>query len=132
MCLCLDKPTAEHDKRLMAALTRIKEAGATLNCEKCSFGQRRIKFLGHIIDQEGISADPDKLKAMTAMEAPKNVTELRRFLGVVNHFGKFSANLATLAQPLRELLSKNHPWEWDPAKNQHLRQSSKNYPPQLY
>ena len=104
--------TAEHDARLMAVLKRIEEAGATLNHEKCSFGQRRMKFLGHVIDQEGISADPDKIKAMTEMEAPKNITELRRFLGVVNHLGKFSHNLATLAQPLRELLWKNNQWEW--------------------
>ena len=61
----------------MAVLIRIKEAGATLNHEKCSFGQCRIKFLGHVINPEGISADPDKLKAMTEMKAPKNVTELR-------------------------------------------------------
>ena len=103
---------AEHDKRLMAVLKRIEEAGATLNREKCSFGQRRIKFLGHIIDQEGISADPDKIKAVTEMETPKSITELRRFLGVVNYLGKFSPNLATLSQPLRELLSKNRQWEW--------------------
>ena len=106
----------EHDKRLMAVLIRIKEAGATLNHEKCSFGQCRIKFLGHVIDPEGISADPDKLKAMTEMEAPKNITELRRFLGVVNHLGKFLANLATLSQPLRELLSKNRQWIWGPTQ----------------
>ena len=48
--------------------------------------------------------------------SPKNVTELRRFLGVVNHLGKFSANLATLSQPLRELLSKNHQWIWGPTQ----------------
>ena len=114
--LVFGRNVTEHDKRLMAVLIRIKEAGATLNHEKCSFGQCRIKFLGHVIDPEGISANPDKLKAMTEMEAPKNVTELRRFLGVVNHLGKFSANLATLSQPLWELLSKNHQWIWGPTQ----------------
>ena len=80
---------AEHDKRLMAALKWIKEAGVTLNHDKCSFGQRRIKFLGHVITQPGISADPDKIKAMTDMKAPKTITELRRFLGVVNPYTNF-------------------------------------------
>ena len=103
--------TAEHDKRLMAALKWIKEAGVTLNRDKCSFGQRQIKFLGHVITQQGISADPDKIKAMTEMKAPKTVTDLRRFLGVVNHLHKFSPNLATLAQPLQELLCKNRQWK---------------------
>ena len=105
--------TAEHDKRLMAALKRIKEAGVTLNRDKCSFGQRQIKFLGHVITQQGISADPDKIKAMTEMKVPKTVTDLRRFLGVVNHLHKFSPNLATLAQPLQELLCKNRQWKWE-------------------
>ena len=46
------------------------------------------------------------------METPKTITELRRFLGVINYLGKFSPNLDTLSQPLRELLSKNRQWEW--------------------
>ena len=53
---------------------------------------------------------------MTEMDAPKNVTELRRFLGVVNYLGKFSPNLATLSQPLHELLSKNRQWNWGPSQ----------------
>ena len=56
-------------------LKQIEEAGVTLNCEKCSFGQPRIKFLGHIIDKDGISAVLDKVKAIAEMEAPKNITE---------------------------------------------------------
>ena len=51
--LVFGRTTAEHDKRLMAVLKRIEEAGATLNRDKCSFGQRQIKFLGHVITQEG-------------------------------------------------------------------------------
>ena len=50
------------------------------------------------------------------MDAPKNVTELGRFLGVMNYLGKFSPNLATLSQPLHELLSKNRQWNWGPSQ----------------
>ena len=53
-----------------------------------------IKFLGHIIDKEGLRADPDKTAAIVKMEPPKSVSELRRFLGMANQLGKFSPSLA--------------------------------------
>ena len=108
------RTTEEHDKRLKLALKQIEEAGATLNRDKCSFGQSKIKFLGHIIDKDGISADPDKTRAISEMKVPNNVTELKRFLGTVNYLSKFSPNLATLTQPLRQLLGKTYRWEWGP------------------
>ena len=108
------RTTEEHDKRLKLALKQIEEAGATLNRDKCSFGQSKIKFLGHIIHKDGTSADPDKTRAISEMKTPSSVTELRRFLGTVNHLSKFSPNLATLTQPLRQLLGKNNQWEWGP------------------
>ena len=50
----------EHDDRLKAVLKRIEEAGMTLNPDKCAFSRHQIKFLGHIVDQKGIQADPEK------------------------------------------------------------------------
>ena len=49
---------AEHDVTLEAVLTRIKAAGITLNRDKYAFGQEKLQFLGHVIDRNGISADP--------------------------------------------------------------------------
>ena len=95
----------EHDARLRAVMKRLETAGVTLNSDKCEFGRDRVKFLGHLIDREGIRADPEKTSAILQMEAPTNVTELRRFLGMVNQLGKFSTRISELPQPLRELLS---------------------------
>ena len=77
--LVFGRTTTEHDNRLTAVLTRIQAAGVTLNREKCSFGQSKLKFLGHIIDKNGVSADPEKVTAITQMKAPSSVSELRRF-----------------------------------------------------
>ena len=71
----------EHDTRLRAVLLRIRAAGITLNRAKCEFGKHEITFLGHIINQSGISADPEKLSAIKEMPPPTNITELRRFMG---------------------------------------------------
>ena len=85
----------------------------TLNQEKCLFGQERITFLGHVIDKTGISPDPDKVSAILQMKPPTTVSELRRFMGMVNQLGKFSQQLATISQPLRALLSKQAVWTWN-------------------
>ena len=65
----------------------MQSAGVTLNKEKCTFRVRRISFLGHILDSTGVSADPEKVTAITKMKAPTGVPELRRFLGMVNQMG---------------------------------------------
>ena len=106
----------EHDVRLRATLKLIEAAGLTLNPDKCEFSKDTITFLGHIINQDGISPDPRKTLAVQEMEQPRTVTELRRFLGMVNQLGKFSAKLADLSQPLRELLSNKKAWIWGPAQ----------------
>ena len=105
---------AEHDARLLVALKRIDDAGVTLNIEKCEFSRTSITFLGHRINQSGISADPEKTKAIRAMRAPTTVPELRRFMGMVNQLGKFTSNLVHLTQPLRPLLSKDTDRVWGP------------------
>ena len=63
--LVFGKTHKKHDDRLMAGLTRIQAAGATLNRKKCSFGQTKLKFLSHVVDKNGVSADPEKVTAIT-------------------------------------------------------------------
>ena len=108
----------EHDARLHSTLQRIQKAGVTLNKDKCEFNRNRLTFLGHVLDGEGVSVDPQKTSAISKMEQPKTVTELRRFLGMVNQLGKFTPNIAEISQPLRELLSSRKTWLWGPAQNE--------------
>ena len=103
---------------MTAALQRIQAAGATLNLEKCEFAKSEILFLGHHIDKDGIRADPAKTAAIMEMQPPTNISELRRFMGMVNQLGKFSKDLADYTQPLRVLLSKKNAWTWGEAQDQ--------------
>ena len=114
--LIFGRDTAEHNSRVIAVLKRIEAAGVTLNPEKCEFAKPQVTFLGHVIDESGIHADPNKTTAIINMCPPTSVTELRRFLGMINQLGKFTPNLAQLTQPLRELLSTNTQWLWGPAQ----------------
>ena len=103
----------EHDKRLEKVLQRLQEAGLTLNKQKCHFSQTQVKFLGQIIDRDGVHPDPDKVRAIQEFYQPKNVSDVRRFLGMCNHLSKFSPNLAEKTKPLRELLNKKNHWVWE-------------------
>ena len=112
--LVFGRTEAEHSSRLHAALQRIQSAGVTLNVNKCSFFLKCIKFLGHIVDQQGVSANPDKVSAVTQMAPPQNITEVRRFLGMVNQLAKFSPLVSEMTHPLRQLLSMKTDWTWNP------------------
>ena len=105
----------EHDARFHSTLRRLQEAYITLNTKKCLFSQRSVKFLGHVIDEHGIRADPDKTVAIQDMDTPKSITDLCRFMGMVNQLGKFSLKIAELSQPLRACLSTRNSWTWGPA-----------------
>ena len=79
------------------------------------FQQAQNPILGsHHIDGNGIHPNPQKVSAVLQMERPKNVTDVRRFMGMANQLGKFSPNLAELSQPLQKLLSTKRVWSWGP------------------
>ena len=93
MCLIDDilvcgSSTQEHNTRLEATLNRrIQSAGITLQKAKCEFGKETIKFLGHVINTDGISAetaDPQNIEAIVNMQAPSSISGLRCFLGMTN------------------------------------------------
>ncbi len=115
--LIFGRTKEEHDVRLHRVMKKVLAAGITLNKDKCEFNRETLHFLGHKIDQAGISADPNKTEAIVRMEKPKTRTELRRFLGMANQLGKFSPHLADLSKPLRELLSTRAAWVWDQSQD---------------
>ena len=106
----------EHDQRLEKAMQRIETAGLKLNQEKCSIRQSQLRFLGHIIDKDGIRPDPGIVEAIQQLPPPANVQELKRILGMVNYLGRYILNLSTVGQPLYELLKSKNMWTWGHAQ----------------
>ena len=93
----------------------MQESGLTLNAEKCQ--QTEVKFLGQIIDDNGIRPYPGKIAAIQNVSEPKCVSDAHRFLGMTNQMSKFLPSLADKTHPLRELLKSNTQWIWeDPQK----------------
>ena len=102
----------EHYSNLEEVLKRLQDHGIKLKAEKCSFMQKSVEFLGHRIDREGLHTTPQKIEAIKKAPQPRNVQELRSFLGMVHYYGKFISNLSTLLRPLNQLLQKGKPWRW--------------------
>ena len=116
------KDLKEHDERLNQVFGRLSKAKITLNKEKCQLRKSEISFLGQSAGKDGIKPEPAKVSAVVGIEAPQNVGELRRFLGMVNQLGKFLPNLATVTEPLRGLLSTEVSWHWGEPQNYAFRE----------
>lgn len=71
-----------------------------------------VEYLGYVIAAEAIKTTPKKVEAISRAPTPKSKTELRLFLGLVNYYGKFIPQLASITQPLNQLLCKKTHWKW--------------------
>ena len=69
-------------------------------------------FIGHQVDKDGLKLLNSRISAILDYPIPKNITELRRFLGMANQLSKYSTELAAAAEPLRALLSTKNDWKW--------------------
>ena len=115
----------EHLETLDTVLTRLQEAGLRLRREKCAFLLPDIQYLGHQISAEGLRPTDDKIRAVTEAPAPRNVSQLRSFLGLVNYYAKFLPQLSSTLAPLYRLLQKKCSWTWG-AEQQKAFQEAKS------
>nr|CDS29020.2 gag pol polyprotein [Hymenolepis microstoma] len=97
----------EHKQHLRQVFERLQQYGITVNPEKCKFGHTEIDFLGHHISVRDITPLPEKTQSILSYLASQSVKSLRRFLGVVNDYGRFIPNCAHFLQSLTELLKSN-------------------------
>ena len=71
-----------------------------------------LTFVGMVLSERGISCAEDKVKAVLEARGPSSASEVRSFLGLVNYFGRFIPDLATVSEPLRRLTKKETPYEF--------------------
>ena len=101
--LIFSKTLGEHERKLMEVLDRLQEFGLKLNPAKCQFFQTSVKCLGHVVSRDGVSTDPDKVKAVKSWPTPANARELKSFLGFTGYYRRFVANYSSIARPLNQL-----------------------------
>ena len=103
---------AEHLEILNKVLQRLQDHGVRVKQNKCIFFSKSMEYLGHSLDAESKHAMSDKYDAIQNAPTPKNMQELRSFLGLLNYYRKFLPNIASILHPLNELLRANKLWEW--------------------
>ena len=111
----------EHVKWLKHILGRIKEAGLTINLGKSVFGKTEVKYPGVLMIQDGSGTDPEKIRPNMEYAAPRNLRQLRRFLGMASWYRKFLQDFATLTDPLTGLTTKGRKYEWGKAQETALQ-----------
>jgi hypothetical protein len=102
----------EHDECLDKALARLRDRGMTLNADKCVFSVPELTFFGFRISGKGVAPDGEKVRAIQNFPALREPSEVRSFLGLVNYVARFIPDLATKAEPLRELTRRGTEWSW--------------------
>ncbi|GFY18892.1 retrovirus-related Pol polyprotein from transposon 297 [Trichonephila clavipes] len=102
----------DHLDHLTRVFTLLRDAGLTLNKEKCHFARDKLKYLGLIISKEGIETDNKKIRAITEMKPPKNNREVSKFLGMTGWYQKFIPRYADICEPLYQLKKKGAKFNW--------------------
>ncbi|XP_055838569.1 uncharacterized protein K02A2.6-like [Episyrphus balteatus] len=101
-------------KRCNCLLEKLHKFNLHLNKSKCRLFEKSVIYLGHKIDKNGLHKTPDKVHAISEMKPPKDSSQLRQFLGMVNYYHKFIPELSTKLHPLYKLLRKDQRFEWLP------------------
>jgi hypothetical protein len=76
--------------------------------------QKEVKYLGHTVSSEGISTDPQKLKAVREWPTPKDKHEIRSFLGLCTYYRRFISGFTNIAKPITKFTEQKQAFQWTP------------------
>jgi hypothetical protein len=110
--LVYSKSEEEHEHHLRMVLQVLREHQLYDKLSKCSFYQNIIHYLGHIISEEGIIVDPEKIEAIKGWTTPKNVIEVRSFMGLAGYYRRFIVGFSRIAHAITSLQRKGVKFQW--------------------
>ncbi|XP_065208322.1 uncharacterized protein K02A2.6-like [Planococcus citri] len=99
--------------RLRMVFQTFREHGLKLNKDKCQFNLKSITYLGFVIDANGIRKTPEKIETIVKCDYPKNIEQLRSFIGLINYYGRFIPNMADILAPMYQLMQKDVQFVWN-------------------
>jgi len=105
-----------HDEIVKEILRRLKENDLYIKLEKCVWKTRKIGFLEVVIGPNGIKIEAEKVNGVLSWPQPKNVRDVRRFLGLANYYRRFIKDFARVARLMNILTKKDEKWRWEEAQ----------------
>jgi hypothetical protein len=102
----------EHLEHLWAVFELLRQDHWLVKRPKYDFGQRQLRYLGHIISESGVATDPAKVSAVLQWPSPTSVKGLRSFLGLASYYRRFVRNFGIIAKLLIDLLKKGTLFIW--------------------
>jgi hypothetical protein len=111
--LVFSRSEEEHEGHLRLVLQKLREHQLYAKFIKCAFWLKEVSFLGHIITDGGIAVDPSNVRDVLNWSPPKNVPEIRSFLGLAGYYRRFIEGFSKIVKPLTTLLEKGKEFKWD-------------------
>ena len=99
-------PCANEISVITIVLQVLREHQLYAKLSKCSFYQKQIHYLGHIISKDGISVDPEKIDAIREWSMTNNVIEVRSFMGLAGYYKRFIEGFSKISDPISSLQKK--------------------------
>jgi len=115
--VAISRTFEDHIELLLKILDRLKSANLSINLEKCCFFRRQLKYLGYVVDEEGLRTDPGKIKSIIEFPIPTCRKDVKRFLGTASYYRRFIQGFSHIAAPLNALTSirkKASEFVWSP------------------
>ncbi|UYV73793.1 K02A2.6-like [Cordylochernes scorpioides] len=110
--IVMGKSFEEHLINLERVLQKIRGARLKLNPRKCKLFKEKVRYLGHVISRQGIQTDPDRTETVRQWPVPRDVHQLRSFLGLCSYYRRFVPGFSNIARPLHRLTESGRPFSW--------------------
>jgi hypothetical protein len=110
--LIYSKSNEEHECHLSLVLDALWKNKFYAKLKKCAFWLPEVSFLGHVINQHGITVDPKNVASVVEWQRPTSVTEIRSFLGLAGYYRRFVQDFSSIAKPMTKLTEKGVPFMW--------------------
>ena len=129
--ICFSETLEEHLQLLQEIFDILHKANLKLKAVKCKFAVDKVKYLGHIVSSEGLKPDDTKLQAIKDYPPPKNLKQVRAFVGLCSYYRRFVPNFSKYSSCLTNLTRKDTPFVWSPECQKNfeiLKEKLLNYP----
>ncbi|KAL4084392.1 hypothetical protein QTP88_028215 [Uroleucon formosanum] len=107
------KGLLDHNEKLRDVFERFRNHNLKIQPTKCEFLKQQCMYLGHIISENGIQPDPEKIKSVLQFPIPASVKEIKSFLGLSGYYRKFIKSYSLISKPMTNLLRKDVTFNWD-------------------